>query len=738
MGTNSLDAVNQVRDKVGALRNTLPKDVLAPTVAQISLDATPIIYISLTATTLSAMEITEVINRVLRPALSSVDGVAAVSIMGERRYAIRVWLNPVALAGQNVTASEVNDAILAQNLSVPSGTLERAGRRALVVANTNLTRPEQFGDIVVRRGDNGETLVKLADVATIEVGPESEDNSILLNGQAGVAVGVLPQTTANPLDVAREVRALLPTLQGLVPQGVTVSVAFDSSIVIEISVNEVEHTIFIAVALVIVVILLFLGSIRSSLVTVVTIPLSLIGMLGFMFAMGYSINTFTLLAMVLAVGLVVDDAIVDVENVQRHIDEGRDPITAAFIGSREIGFAIIATTLTLASVYLPIGLVPGLLGSLFREFAFTLAAGVILSGFISRTLSPMMCSRLLRAKPPRGIAMRIDRFFEGLARGYGRVLAVSLRHRWLVALVSIVIMVGGFKLGGTLPAEFAPVDDQGYVFVKLTAPTDATNDYMKTIAQSIADVFVKVPEARGSMILNGLTAPNEGFAFLLLKPWADRKATAQEIGVRIQPALAKIAGARFNIIDPNPLAGGSVPPVEFVVKTTSSYEELAVVMDKIEKWARSYPGIAEPAVDLNLGTRKIDIQIDRPLAANLGLGISQIGDDAERVPGRAAGGVVRVERGPVQGAAAGGQPRAGGCGRHQQHLSAGGEQPGGAAVAGGEAGRDGWGERAGAFPAVAGGADHRVGGGRVFAGPGAGCAAGLYAGDPAAGDADRL
>ncbi len=624
VGTNSLDAVNQVRDKVGALRNILPKDVLSPTVAQLSLDSVPIIYLSLTSSQLTPMELTEVVSRVMRPALSSVDGVAAVQTLGERRYAIRIWLKPEALAGHNVTASDVNDAILAQNIAVPSGTLEQAGRRALVVANTSLTRPEQFRDIVVRRGsDNNE--VKLDDVATVEVGPESEDNSVALNNSNGVAVGVLPQSSANPLDVAREVRALLPTLQGLVPQGVDVSVAFDRSTVIEISVSEVKDTILIAVALVIGVILLFLASLRSSFVTVVTIPLSLIGMLGFMFVMGYSLNTFTLLAMVLAVGLVVDDAIVDVENVQRHIDEGRDPMTAAFIGSREIGFAIVATTLTLASVYLPIGLVPGLLGNLFREFAFTLAAGVVLSGFISRTLSPMMCSRILRAKRPGGVAVRIDRFFDALARGYGHVLSGALRMRWLVILVSALAFVGGLKVAGTLRGEFAPVDDPGYVFVKFAAPTDATNGYMRLLTSVIGKQFATVPEARGSMILNGLSAPNEGYGFLLLKPWADRHATAQQIGDRILPELQKIPGARFNIIDPNPLAGGSAPPVQFVLKSTGTYEELAATAGKLQDWARTYPGLVEPSLDLDLNTRKVEIGIDRPLAANLGLDIARIG-----------------------------------------------------------------------------------------------------------------
>ncbi|WP_419897669.1 efflux RND transporter permease subunit [Roseomonas sp. USHLN139] len=624
IGTNPLDAVTQVRDKVGTLRAILPREALSPTVAQLSLDAVPVIYLSLADPRRSATEITEVVGRVVRPALASVDGVAAVQVLGERRYAVRVWLDPYLLAAHGVTASEVNDAILAQNLAVPSGTLEQDGRRSLVYADTSLVRPEQFEEVVVRRGD-ADALVRLRDVARVEVGPESENNSIWIDGRTALAVGVLPQSSANPLEVARATEALLPALRRLVPAGMEVNVVFDSSQTIRIAVAEVAETILVAVVLVTLVILLFLGSLRSSFIVLVTIPLSLIGMLGFMYVMGYSINTFTLLAMVLSIGLVVDDAIVDVENVQRHIDEGRDAVSAAFIGSREIGFAIVATTLTLAAVYLPIGLVPGMLGSLFREFAFTLAAGVILSGFVSRTLSPMMCSRLLRAKRPGGWAQRLDRGFAHASGLYGRLLRRLIRWRLLVVLLAF----GGFVLGigamTKLPGEFAPADDAGYLLVKYTAPQDATNDYMARLAARVQAVFETVPERRGSMIMNGLTAPNEAIALLLLRPWAEREATAQAIGARILPALTQIAGGRFNILDPNPLAGGSVPPVQVVVKSTGSYEDLSRAMAPLAAYARAHPGLVAPTVDLDLNTRRIDVAMDRPLAASLGIDIARIG-----------------------------------------------------------------------------------------------------------------
>jgi multidrug efflux pump len=624
-GTNPLNAVTQVRDKVGQLTNVLPADALAPTVAQLSLDAVPVIYLSLTDPSRSSMEITEIVSRVVRPALASVDGVAASQTLGERRYAIRVWLNPWALAAHNVTAPEVHDAIISQNLSVPSGTLERDGRKALVYTDTALLRPEQFAEVVVRRGLGDDGMVKLGDVARVEVGPESITNAIRLNGRDGVAVGVLAQSAANPLEVARAVRALVPGLRGLLPAGMTLDVVFDRSEAIEIAVKEVAETIIVAVGLVTVVILLFLGSFRSSIITLVTIPLSLLGMLGFMYAVGYSINTFTLLAMVLAIGLVVDDAIVDVENVQRHIDMGTDPVAAAFIGSREIGFAIVATTLTLAAVYLPIGLMPGLLGSLFSEFAFTLAAGVVISGFVSRTLSPAMCSRMLRAKRPGGVAIRIDHAFASLARGYARLLRGTLRFRWLVLLGSVGVFAGGIALMMRLPGEFAPADDPGYVIVEFTAPSDATTYYMDELAARVDSAFATVPERRGTMIMNGMSSPTSGLGLLLLKPWSEREATSVEIGARIMPALNRIAGARFTLLDPNPLAGGNVAPVQFVVRTTGNYEDLSQVMTRLRDFARQHPAFSSPALDLDLNTRRIDVVIDRPLAAVVGIDIMRIG-----------------------------------------------------------------------------------------------------------------
>jgi multidrug efflux pump len=615
-------AASEVRAKVAAIANQLPTGTQPPVVTQLSADAAPVIWLSFRDPGLSAQEITDTIGRIVKPYLSTVSGVGQVQILGERRYALRIGLDPVDLAAQDVTADEVSTAILNQSTDLPAGEIDRGGLRVGIVANTALTNPESFGDIIIKRDD--QAMVRLRDVAQILVGAENSDTGVLIDGKDAVAVGVLRQSTANPLDVARQVRAALPAMRQALPASMVADVAFDSTQYIEAAVDEVFQTILIAVGLVVVVVLLFLGSLRSSLVTLVTIPLSLMGTVAFIYLMGYSINTLTLLAMVLAVGLVVDDAIVDVDNVQRHIDEGRDPVSAAFIGSREIGFAVIATTITLAAVYLPIGLVPGLMGAIFREFAFTLSVAVLLSGLISRTLSPMMCSRLLRPKKPGSFADRLDQGTDRLVRGYGAMLDQVL-YRPKLVIAGAVLCVGlVIATVGGLPSEFALVEDEGYVMVEVTGPSSADYDYLRRNAQEIAKVFDTVPERSGSLISIGSPARNQAFAFLVLKPWAERTRTAEAIGQDLVPALNRISGVQTRLLNPNPLAGGDSPPIQIVVKTSGSYEQLSQAMDDLVREAGKVSGLVEPRVDLQLDAPQLSVEIFRPLAANLGVSPSAI------------------------------------------------------------------------------------------------------------------
>lgn len=404
---------------------------------QLSTDAVPVLYLSLNSATRSELELTELYDTVMHTPLSAIEGVATLSLLGERKYAIRIKLDPVKLAAFAMTNDDVRLALIAGNAKIPVGAIKQAGTRIDVIANTSVIDVEGFRNIVLRA--KNDALVRLSDVADVVVGADNTNTGVLIDGKPGLAIGIIRQASANAITVADLVKKEIPSLRAVLPTDVTLAVAFDSSIFIKESVVEVFDALRDAVILVIVVIFLFLGSIRGAMVTVVTIPLSLVGTLAFMSVMGYSLNIFSLLAIVLSVGLVVDDAIVDVENVQRHIVRGLSPMTASFVGSREIGFAVVATTLTLASVYLPIGFLPGLMGKLFSEFAFTLAAAVLISGFISRTLSPMMCSRMLKPHKPRtgkGPSL-MDRF----TLAFRRSLELMLTMRWLVYAVMVAIGV---------------------------------------------------------------------------------------------------------------------------------------------------------------------------------------------------------------------------------------------------------------------------------------------------------
>ena len=614
-------AANEVRAKVGAILNQLPREAEPPVVTQLSADAAPVLYLALGSGTVSALELTELARRIIRPRLATLPGVADVQILGERRYAMRIGLDPLLLAARGVTVAEVSRALEAQNAEVPSGEIETAGRRVPLLASTTVATPEEFNSLVLRAGPDWS--LQMRDVGDAQVGPQDVLTGVLTDGRDGVALSVQRQGGANALDVARAVRAALPDVRSALPPGVDLGLAFDSSTYVQNSVDGVTNAILQAVVLVTAVIFLFLASGRAAFITLVTIPLSLVGTLAFLLVMGYSLNTFSLLAMVLAVGLVVDDAIVDVENVQRHIRDGLQPVDAAFIGSREIGFAIVATTATVAAVFAPIGLMPGLIGSLFREFAFTLAAAVVISGYISRTLSPMMCSRLLR--PEGRFARRTGAAFARVGDGYARALGGLLRRRWLVLPLVAALAAVGVLAARRLPAEIAPTEDPGYVFVQFQGTPGASFATMEAQARAVNAVFDSVPERQSSLVLIGTPSRNEGLAFLVLRPWAERGRSAQEIGRAIAPALARVPGALTSVIDPNPLAGGGQPPVQFVIRTAGDMAQLAAVVDQLLARARANPQLVGPRSDLSISVPQLRVEIDRARAADLKVAVSEIG-----------------------------------------------------------------------------------------------------------------
>ena len=630
---DSAQVANEVRAKITGMLSQLPPDAQLPTVNQLSSDSSPVVYLSLTSERLSLTELTDIAERLVQPRLVTLPGVASVQILGQRRYAIRINLESAKLAARSTAVTDVVQALQSQNVSLPSGSIDRAGFNVPVITNTTLNLPDEFNNLVLKSGPDWSLL--LSNVGRAKVGSEDVTSGVLVNGKPGIAISIIRQSEANALDVAKSVHAALPSVQADLPSTAALDVSFDSSLYIEASVNRVLHTIIEAVTLVTLVVLIFLASVRAAIIALVTIPISLIGTLGFMQAMGYSINTFTLLAMVLAVGLVVDDAIIDVENVKRHIREGRTPLAASFIGSREIGFAIVATTATLASVFLPIGLMPGLLGSLFSEFAFTLSAAIIISGITSRTLSPMMCAYLL--KPHEG---RFERFlearFDAFSSYYGNSLEFLLRHRWL--LVPITILVGGvaYQAAGKLTFEVVPVEDPGYVFVTFQGKPGASYDTMIEEARKLNTVFDGVVEKQSSLIIVGASSLNSGLAFLVLKPWEERQRSAREIAASISGEITSIPGLASSIIDPNPLAGGGQQPVQFVIRTTGSYEDLAAVMDTFMKEAKSQLGLQNVSSDLNLSTPRINVEIDRGLASTLKITEASIGNTLATLMGSLA------------------------------------------------------------------------------------------------------
>lgn len=614
--TNPLEAI---RAKLDLAIAELPSDAETPILQQLSTDQIPVMYLSLSSKTRSALELTELVQTVIRTPLATVSGVGEINLLGERKYAIRIQMYPARLAAYDLTPSDIKTAVQGGNVNLPLGEIEVSGRRVDVTADTELATVKGFQNIAVLSSDR--FSVRLKDVADVVVAADTTDTGVLINGQEGLAIGVLRASGANALSVAKGVKDLLPQLRAILPTDVTLDVAFDSTVFIQESVTEVFDTLIIAVVLVVVVILLFLGSPTASFVTLITIPISLIGTFAFMSFMDYSLNTFSLLAIVLAVGLVVDDAIVDVENVQRLIAHGLNPLQAAFVGSREIGFAIVATTLTLASVYLPIGFLPGLMGTLFSEFAFTLVAAVVISGFISRTLSPMMCAYLLRSRTKPHL---VERAVGHLERRYRRSLDWGLGHRWVIYLASIV--VGGLCIVATskLPGELAPVEDRGYIYVQFAAAPSITYERLTETGQTLSKLMGEVPEGVSSLVLLGTPDANSGIGILMLTPSTGRDRSAQEVGKALETTLREIPGLDVSVLDPGALSGGGQLPIQMVVRTTSDYQALEETMDGLLEEARTKPWLDNPSSSLRISSPRMEVDVDRPAADILGINVLEI------------------------------------------------------------------------------------------------------------------
>jgi multidrug efflux pump len=626
-------AAAEVRDRTARVRNKLPQAIEEPVIAKVEADAFPVIWLAFSSDTLSALQINELVNRIAKPRLQTVTGAADVRIFGERKYAMRVWLDPDRLAAYKLTTQDAEDALRRSNLEVPAGRIESRQREFSVTSNTDLRTPAQFGEIVIKTVSG--FPVKLRDVARIEEGAAEERTSVRLNGRPAISAGVIRQATANPLVLSRGVREMLPKLKADLPPGISIDVANDNSVFIDRSVKNVYQTIIEAVVLVALVIFVFLRTVRASIIPIVTIPVSLIGTFALMALAGFTVNTLTLLALVLAIGLVVDDAIVVLENIYRHIEEGLDPFSAAIKGAKEVGFAVVAMTLTLAAVYAPLAFTPGRTGRLFIEFALALAGAVVVSGFIALTLSPMMCSQLLRHNAKPWFFDRwMERVLTGISAGYERLLRRVLTMRWVVLLVMAGVGVAIWAILPGMKRELAPLEDRGVILNIVNAPDGATMDYTDRYASAIERIGSGYKEFDRIFVVTGNPTVSQSNVFLRAVDWDLRQRTTLEMAREMQPKINALPGvAAFPITPPSLGQGFRERPVNFVILTSDSYENLNQVVRQFLDEIGKNPGFLTPDVDLRLNKPELKIDVDREKASDLGVGVDVVARAVETMLG---------------------------------------------------------------------------------------------------------
>ncbi|MBA4209452.1 MAG: multidrug transporter AcrB [Parvibaculum sp.] len=644
--TNPDVAASDVRDRVGRARGLLPDEIEEPIIAKVEADAQPIMYIAFKSDRMSSLEITDYLDRIVTDRLQNQPGVAQVSIFGGREYSMRVWVDRERLAAYNLTVQDVENAIRTQNAEIPSGRIESLDREFTVVSKTALQTPEEFRDIVVK--ESGGFQVKLGEVAHVEVGPADVRRSATYNGETSISLGVVKQATANPLDVAANVRRTLDELAPTLPAGMGSFVGYDTSIFIAESIRSVYETIFEAVVLVVLVIFVFLRTVRASFIPVVTIPISLITTFGIMLMLGFSINTLSLLAMVLAIGLVVDDAIVMLENIYRHIEEGKPPFQAAIEGSREITFAVIAMTLTLVAVYAPVSFAEGRTGKLFLEFALTLAGAVLVSGFVALTLTPMLCSKLLRHEVKETRVQRwLRERLEQLDTAYKGALRKALSRQGAVVGAAAVVALSCVGLFMLLQQELAPIEDRGTLLVAGQAPQGATLEFSQRYAKQIESIYTDIPEVAGYLVVSGFPQITDLVSFSRLIHWDERSRTQQEIVNTLQPKLNRIPGIMAFAINPPSLGqSGRSQPVEYVVQASGTYEELDGYVQAMMHEIRGHPGFTNPDSNLKLQKPQLDISVNREKVVDAGIDVATVGRTLETLLGGRR--ITRYEQGGKQ------------------------------------------------------------------------------------------
>jgi multidrug efflux pump len=638
LSRNVDQAANDVRDKLSRVRGRLPREADDPIVAKVDTNANAIMWLALYGEGFSNLEVSDVANVVLKERLQRMPGIGSVIVGGERKYSMRVWLDPARLAAYGLTVVDVDNAIRGQNAEIPSGRIEGEGREFSVRTRGDLADPEQFGRIfLAQRGDRP---VHLADVADVRVGAEDDRTVIRYDGVPAVGLGIVKQASASTLEVADAVKASLSQLRGVVPKGMKLEVAYDSSIFIRDSISEVRLTLLVAMGLVVLVIFLFLKSPTATLIPTLAIPVSIVGAFTVVYFAGFSINILTLLALVLAIGLVVDDAIVMLENVYRHIEMGKPRRKAAFDGAAEIGFAIVATTVALVAIFVPVAFLRGNVGRLFNEFGLTVAVAVLISGFVALTLTPMLCSLALKGHESEGrLARLVQRGFDALDRLYDRSVRTALaRRRLILAATAGIFVLIGF-LFRVIPSELVPTEDRGVIVGILIAPEGSTLAYTDRYATQVESIYRGVPEAAGVFTGIGLTGDQgpgrvtDGFFFVNLKPFSQRRRSQQQIVQSLFPRLLSVPGVLAFPINPPSLGGQfSATPVQYVIQAPT-YDDLQAAVGAVLQEASKLPYLLNLDTDLKMNTPQIELAIDRARASDLGVSVTDIGTTLQTLLG---------------------------------------------------------------------------------------------------------
>jgi multidrug efflux pump len=616
-------AAQDVRDKVSRVRGRLPEDVLEPVIAKEQADAQPFFWLALSSPNYDLMQLSDVADRLVKARLQSLAGVGSAGIFGERRFAMRVWVKPEELSARQLTVQDVEAAIVARNVEIPAGRIESTRREFSVRSLGELKTPREFEQLVVK--SEGNQLIKLKDVANVELGPEDNRSIFRYNGNPAVAIGVVRQSKANLIDVARRIREAIPGIQQTLPAGVKLEIAWDGSVFVTHSINDARLTLLIAAILVVLIIFVFLRNLRATVIPGLAIPASIVSTFAIMYFLGFSINNFTLLALTIAIGIVVDDAIIVLENAYRHQEELHEaPEQAAVNGTNEIGFAVIATTIALVAVFTPLGFLRGSTGRLLSEFGIAVAGAVVISGFVALTLTPMLCAKVLRVPHEHGAVFKaLEAGFNAISDRYAKLLQTALRHRGIVVAGTVVTVALAFVFYKSLKQELIPDDDRGFFLVVASGPEGSSLEYTDGYVRQIEQIIGKTPGVQGYFtIIGGFSGGvNQSFVGVIMKDWSERQNTVQQTVGMLFPQLFGIAGVRAFPYAPGAL--GFSQPVQFVVQHPD-FARLTQAMDTFVSGARAIKGLTNVDTDLRVNKPELRVTFDRDRAEDLGVPVRDV------------------------------------------------------------------------------------------------------------------